>query len=535
MIQLEKTNIHETACDQNSHMIDQINDDIKYMLSDIINNNLLCGNSLTLCMQKEITNMCLGVIAQIYDNYNEYTIMNCVISLLNNAESLKTIQSNELEEKRNMKDVLIKKKDEMKEMKEMKHMKKIKEKSKINEVVESMETKKTQDNKEIIVDEKKNSMTNKFKELLEGESSNVDVNQEEYKLVMIKELYSSKKKNLANKNLGENDLDDLNLNNLNNLNDLKKCNLEKIERFRKLPYFEQKSNEWLMQRNNYLTASTISASLGLNGAAARRNLILNKASNGQINNFKGNHATHWGNKYEPVAKEIYSNRNNIEVYEFGMITNEKYPILGVSPDGITELKMLEIKCPYSRLIDGKIKTDYYHQVQDQLCVCEFDECDFLECKFEEIDSNIFWEDFDLTENSENKEKGIIISIITYNKIFGEATIEYLYSPIQYWNQMDKLKEWEKNEIDKISLESNKYYLGHNYWQLKIYSCQTINRDPNWIKVNYPILEKLWKEILYYRECGVEKLLDDKNMNDIKCVTANMQKKSLKPILGQCYL
>ena len=39
-----------------------------------------------------------------------------------------------------------------------------------------------------------------------------------------------------------------------------------------------------------------------------------------------------------------------------MITNYKYPFLGVSPDGITDNgKMLEIKCPFSRNIDGKIK------------------------------------------------------------------------------------------------------------------------------------------------------------------------------------
>ena len=84
-----------------------------------------------------------------------------------------------------------------------------------------------------------------------------------------------------------------------------------------------------------------------------------------------------GNKFEPVANGIYSYRNQVVIYGFGMITNQKYPILGISPDGITHIGMIEIKCPWSRIIDGKIKTEYYHQMQEQMAVCEIDQCDFL--------------------------------------------------------------------------------------------------------------------------------------------------------------
>src|SRR3990167_1159727 len=147
---------------------------------------------------------------------------------------------------------------------------------------------------------------------------------------------------------------------------------EKIELFNKMPKYKQKSNEWLEQRHNYLTASTIAQALGLMGKKARKNLLINKSSYGKYCGFNGNIATHHGCKVETIANNLYSYKNgNAEIYEFGMITNMKYPILGVSPDGILADRMLEIKCPYSRTIDGTIKTEYLHQMQEQMYVCEF--------------------------------------------------------------------------------------------------------------------------------------------------------------------
>ena len=47
--------------------------------------------------------------------------------------------------------------------------------------------------------------------------------------------------------------------------------------------------------------------------------------------------------------------------------------------------MLEIKCPYSRKIDGVIKPEYFSQMQGQLEVCDLEYCDFLECDFQKFD------------------------------------------------------------------------------------------------------------------------------------------------------
>jgi len=287
-------------------------------------------------------------------------------------------------------------------------------------------------------------------------------------------------------------------------------NEEKIHRFMKMPHYKQKSKQWLDQRNSYLTASTIAAALGLMGPVARRNLLLSKVSNGKINGFSGNPATHWGNKYEPVANGIYAYRNGAQIHEFGMITNEKYPILGVSPDGITGGKMLEIKCPFSRIIDGKIKTEYQHQMQEQMAVCEYDECDFLECRFEEVSFDRFWDDFDYYDENENinREKGIVITYVNIDDCENDDfSIEYLYSPIEYHTDIGKMKEWEEKTISDLRRDGHKLYLQQTYWHLITYSCQLVQRDPSWIINSYPVLEEFWKEVEFYRKEGIEKLLE----------------------------
>ena len=70
-----------------------------------------------------------------------------------------------------------------------------------------------------------------------------------------------------------------------------------------------------------------------------------------------------GIKFEEVATKIYEKRNNVEITEFGCLPHSFIPYFGASPDGICSIKsenknfvgrMLEIKCPKSRIITGFI-------------------------------------------------------------------------------------------------------------------------------------------------------------------------------------
>ena len=61
--------------------------------------------------------------------------------------------------------------------------------------------------------------------------------------------------------------------------------------------------------------------------------------------------------------------------------------MGASPDGITKDGiMLEIKCPYTRVMNGTVPPQYWAQVQGQLEVCGLDMCDYLECKLVKYDT-----------------------------------------------------------------------------------------------------------------------------------------------------
>ena len=270
---------------------------------------------------------------------------------------------------------------------------------------------------------------------------------------------------------------------------------EKIEKFHLLPKYKQGSKEWHYQRYNYLTASTIATALGLKGKSARQELLLSKASFGKTNTFIGNYATLHGNKMEPVANAIYSKKNgNVVIHEFGMITNDKYPILGVSPDGILTDRMLEIKCPYSRVIDGKIKLEYYHQMQEQMVVCDYTKCDFLECKFDMITEIDFWSNFIYFKN----EKGVIMSYIDDEDPLN-ASIKYLYSNLDI--SLGETKSWIEEML------STKIILYIYFWKLSFYNCQEVLRDDNWIVKNYPILTQFWNEVLELREKGIEENLE----------------------------
>jgi hypothetical protein len=76
-----------------------------------------------------------------------------------------------------------------------------------------------------------------------------------------------------------------------------------------------------------------------------------------------------GTELEPYAREAISDELFISFKEIGFIQNAAIPILGISPDGITDddTIMLEIKCPRAKkhtetLLANEIPSDNIHQV-----------------------------------------------------------------------------------------------------------------------------------------------------------------------------
>ena len=112
------------------------------------------------------------------------------------------------------------------------------------------------------------------------------------------------------------------------------------------------------------------------------NLILTKCG---YNEFKGNAATEWGNKYEDEARQIYENMYNEKVHELGLLPHPGINFLAGSPDGVTESgRLVEIKCPLRRKIEPDVPEHYMPQLQLLMEILDLEVCDFIQYKPSEL-------------------------------------------------------------------------------------------------------------------------------------------------------
>jgi len=286
--------------------------------------------------------------------------------------------------------------------------------------------------------------------------------------------------------------------------------IEQVNRLKLLPQPEQRTPEWYAMRDGMISASDVATVLGENPYEQAHSVLLKKC--GEDKKLGSNPAILWGVKYENVAKQIYEYRNETEVHEFGCIKHPTIEFLGASPDGIThDGVMLEIKCPSSRVINGIIPRYYYCQVQMQLEVCELDRCDFLECLIKEFESEADYLNYD---NTFHNEKGIVAEFFKP----WDKTKRFEYSPIGISGSA--LEDWKR---DMMSLYDERPEAGYifdsfSYWYLEEISCIPIYRNQEWFHDAYPLLEKCWNDILYYRsiENGLAILKSDiATIKDIK--------------------
>jgi putative phage-type endonuclease len=145
--------------------------------------------------------------------------------------------------------------------------------------------------------------------------------------------------------------------------------------------FNQLTPEWFQLRKNSITATDISAILNINPWNYPFNIINNKLfDNPNINN----NATNWGNKYEPIAKNIFQNIIQSQIFNLGFVQHPVHKWLGASPDGIlNDGTLIEFKCLFNN-DDVEYTPQYYWiQTQIQLEVCNLDKCLLIKSKFEE--------------------------------------------------------------------------------------------------------------------------------------------------------
>ena len=143
---------------------------------------------------------------------------------------------------------------------------------------------------------------------------------------------------------------------------------------------EQRTQEWYDQMSTILSASELGNLFA--SPRQRATMVVAKTkpppvryqnlavSSNRMNPFD------WGIRFEPVVKQIYEDKYGAVVKDLGRLRHPTDPRCMASPDGLVYHstypqrigRLVEIKCPVTREIDGTVPKDYYAQMQMQLQV-----------------------------------------------------------------------------------------------------------------------------------------------------------------------
>lgn len=165
------------------------------------------------------------------------------------------------------------------------------------------------------------------------------------------------------------------------------------------PSLPQRTQGWYEQAYSLLTASEFAELYSSERGYA--NLVLSKAMPPPLRDGPSKLACStaemgpfdWGIRFEPVVKLAFSKLWSLELVDSGRIVHPTVAHLAASPDGLilnsadkTRVgRLVEIKCPIRREVDGVIPFEYWCQMQIQMEVMDIDECEFLDVKFVSVE------------------------------------------------------------------------------------------------------------------------------------------------------
>jgi hypothetical protein len=250
---------------------------------------------------------------------------------------------------------------------------------------------------------------------------------------------------------------------------------------------EQRTPEWYAQMNSIISASE----LGNLFAATRQRakMVLSKTLPYEPRNqplaipSDSMSAFDWGIRFEPVVKQIYEYKYKATVKELGRL---HHPIDGrctASPDGLVydsennekTGRLIEIKCPVTREIDGSVPKDYYAQMQMQLHVTGLKQCDYVEAAFASKYNNMI-------EKSGPGLYNGYVALIRFAEMKVNQDFYYIYSPV------NADAEWQPEiGIDEEIVEIIP-------WRLLYWSEQIVTRSEEWWVSLKPMIDAFWEDV-----------------------------------------
>lgn len=294
-----------------------------------------------------------------------------------------------------------------------------------------------------------------------------------------------------------------------------KPNTTHLERLKAAPQTTQKSSAWHAEAREILSGHEF-GSLCVGSVAERAAVIQKKCAplavravaaapdetedetpeqTVFVSGENGLSAFKWGWRYEPVARQLFETLvAQSPVYDgLGRVKHATLSRLGASPDGlITEGsragRLLEIKCPISRIIDGKIPIRYYCQMQLQAEVCDVDAVDYVEVQFGVLSST--------DQLNVAKQPRIGTVCVTADSLDADpSTYKYEYSPL-----------FEATEAGYVAMQEwapkGAAVLERTQWYVKDWFTTTVMRNRRWwTDVGFPAYTQFWEEVDALRATG----------------------------------
>jgi len=248
---------------------------------------------------------------------------------------------------------------------------------------------------------------------------------------------------------------------------------------------EQRTPEWYEQMATVLSASELGSLFA--SVRQRAKLVVSKTVPYPARNqslavsSERMSAFDWGIRFEPVVKQIYEHKYGATLKELGRMHHQTDPRCTASPDGLVYHcpgermgRLIEIKCPVTREIDGTVPKDYYSQMQMQLHVTGLRECDYIEAVFSSIYNQI-----------EVKQGPALydgfIAVVRYEEPKGCQEFYYVYSPLHAREWTPTIQEGE--EIIEITP-----------WRLYQWGEQVVTRNEEWWSALQPVMEAFWMDV-----------------------------------------
>jgi hypothetical protein len=288
-----------------------------------------------------------------------------------------------------------------------------------------------------------------------------------------------------------------------------------VPRLLALPQTAQKTPAWYAESRDLLTGHEFAAVVhgaegGYNAAVAKKcakEIIVSPDDPitesrtvfcSPLNPFQ------WGWRYEPIIRTLFET----EVAQgrvddtLGRIRHASLPRLAASPDGLIvdgpkAGRLVEIKAPSSRELNGRVPFEYYCQMQLQAEVADVGAVEYIEVRFESYsaDKIMNTKEFltptaSLVSPSKPERMGTVV--VAAPSISSPAEEwQYYYSPV--WNLDDEgllnCRNWVP---DGLVFGKNAVLLERSVWKIRDWWTCTVPRNRRWwSEVGQPAYEEFW--------------------------------------------